>query len=305
MSPVSGSIIRPLIESTHEDVHRYLRAREQPWRSDATNFDTAFARNRMRLEVIPRLEEAFNPRLRETLSRTVELLANEDAWMRELTSGWVAKHVTQTSEEVSVHAEALQLAPVALVRRAIREMLRQAGSDLFDITFERIEAVRALLGTGKSGKTIQIPGRFVAERTFERIVIRKIQDTAMEFDYVLPIPGSVHIPELGKTFRAGIADSTMVPHGSENREWVFVDGGRLGPCVKIRTWKPGDYYKPVGWPGGKLKKFFQRTRIPRSQRNRWPVIVIDSTVVWVASFPVSREFAPGGRSQKIVTLEVL
>jgi tRNA(Ile)-lysidine synthetase-like protein len=131
------------------------------------------------------------------------------------------------------------------------------------------------------------------------------RNDANDFDYVLPIPGTVHIPELGKTFRAGVRDGTMVPDTSDNKKRVFVDGGRLGPCVKIRSWKPGDYYKPVGWPGGKLKKFFQRTRIPRSQRSRWPVIVSDSTVVWVASFPVSREFAPSGRSQKIVTLEVL
>ena len=35
----------------------------------------------------------------------------------------------------------------------------------------------------------------------------------------------------------------------------------------------------------------------------WPVIVADSTIIWVASFPVSREFAPRGRSQKIVAFE--
>jgi len=84
-----------------------------------------------------------------------------------------------------------------------------------------------------------------------------------------------------------------------------VDGESLGACVKIRNWKPGDYYKPVGWPGGKIKKLFQRAKIPRNQRSRWPVFVIDSNVVWVASFPVSREFAPGGSSQKIVALEAI
>jgi tRNA(Ile)-lysidine synthase len=305
MAPVSGTTIRPLIECTHEDIHSFLRSVEQPWRSDSTNFDPAFSRNLLRHEFIPKLEQAFNPRLRETLSRAIELLQDEDSWMHDLTSIWVAQHAIVEPEQVSVSAEALSVAPVSLVRRAIRTMLRQAGSDLADITFDRIEAVRRLLVRGKSGKTVQIPGGFVVERNFDRLVFRLIQDVAKEFDYVLPIPGTVHIPELGKTFRAEITDGTMVPHGSENKEWVFVDGGRLGPCVKIRSWKPGDYYKPVGWPGGKLKKLFQRTRIPRSQRSRWPVIVIDSTVIWVASFPVSREFAPGGRSQKIVTLEVL
>ena len=58
-------------------------------------------------------------------------------------------------------------------------------------------------------------------------------------------------------------------------------------------------------PAGKLKKLFQRARIPRSRRTGWPVVVAGSTIIWVASFPVSREFAPRGRSQKTVALEAL
>jgi tRNA(Ile)-lysidine synthetase-like protein len=86
---------------------------------------------------------------------------------------------------------------------------------------------------------------------------------------------------------------------------VFVDGERLGPYVRIRSWQPGDYYRPSGRPAGKLKKLFQQARIPRSQRRGWPVFETDSGIVWVASFPVSREFAPCERSQKIVALEAL
>jgi len=86
---------------------------------------------------------------------------------------------------------------------------------------------------------------------------------------------------------------------------VFVDGESIGPYVTIRNWKPGDYYRPVGLPAGKLKKLFQRARIPRGHRMRWPVIVADSTIVWVASFPVSREFAPRGQSKKKVAFEAL
>jgi tRNA(Ile)-lysidine synthetase-like protein len=79
---------------------------------------------------------------------------------------------------------------------------------------------------------------------------------------------------------------------------------RIYRYVRIRNWKPGDYYRPVGWPAGKLKKLFQRARIPRSQRTSWPVVVAESTIVWVASFPVSREFAARECSQKIVAFEV-
>jgi len=305
MAPVTGSTVRPMIESTHEEIQRFLLSVNQPWRTDATNLDTSFSRNRLRHQVIPNLEGSFNPRFRETLSRTIELLQDDEDWMRKLTEEWLAARASPSGDGVVVEATALRNAPVALARRAIRLALRQSGSDLADVTFERIESIRTLLEEGKSGKTIQVPGQIVAERSFDKLIIRHIQPPVREFVYELTIPGTVHIPELGRSFRAGLAENALMPNGSMSRERVFVDGGSLGPCVKIRNWKPGDYYKPVGWPGGKLKKLFQRAGVPRSQRNRWPVFEIDSTIVWVASFPVSREFAPSGRSQKIVALEAL
>jgi len=123
-----------------------------------------------------------------------------------------------------------------------------------------------------------------------------------DYEYQLKIPGRVHIPELGKTFRAEIVELEACESPGQR---VFVDADSIGPYVRIRNWKPGDYYRPVGLPAGKLKKLFQRARIPRIHRASWPVVVSDSTIIWVASFPVSREFAPRGRSQKIVAIEAL
>jgi tRNA(Ile)-lysidine synthetase-like protein len=166
--------------------------------------------------------------------------------------------------------------------------------------------VRSLLEEGKSGKVIQLPGGLIAAREFNRIVFRAEAPAVADFAYDLPIPGSVRVPEVGRVFRAtcleGSTNANTVPEGAVR---VLVDGDLLGGCVKIRNWKPGDYYKPAGWPAGKVKKLFQRARVPRSQRHRWPIFVTESTIIWVTSFPVSREFTPGACSKKIVAFEAL
>ena len=113
----------------------------------------------------------------------------------------------------------------------------------------------------------------------------------------------LHIPECRKVFRAELIDDAFSGRPESPFDGVFVDSGTIGPCVRIRNWKPGDYYRPVGLSSGKLKKLFQKARIPRSLRNRWPVVVSGSSVVWVASFPVSREFAPCGKSRKVVAID--
>jgi tRNA(Ile)-lysidine synthase len=173
---------------------------------------------------------------------------------------------------------------------------------LHDVTFDQIERIRTLLEDGKSGKAVQIPGGMEAAREFDRLVFSRTPVRQAEYEYKLKIPGSVLIPELGKLFRAEIVGSETDEAPGQR---VFVDADSIGPYVRIRNWKPGDYYRPVGLPAGKLKKLFQRARIPRSHRISWPVVVADSTIIWVASFPVSREFAPRGRSQKIVAIEAI
>jgi tRNA(Ile)-lysidine synthase len=301
-APVSGNTIRPLIEAERNEVETYLNEQEQRWRTDFTNFDPAFARNRLRHVVLPELATKFNPNLIQTLARTIEILEGEDAWMRALAEKWLRERGANDEGNFVIPVSGLESAPTGFIRRVLRTALRVAGSDLRDVTFDQIEAVRSLLESRKSGKIVQIPGRMQVAREFDRLVFRREPQAPPKYDYELKIPGSVHIPEVGRVIRAEIVETEANDQG---RKRVFVDAESIGPYVRIRNWNPGDYYHPVGLPGGKLKKLFQRARIPRGHRTGWPVIVANSTIVWVASFPVSREFAPRGCSLKKVAFEAL
>jgi tRNA(Ile)-lysidine synthase len=302
MGPMHEQTVRPLLESSRAEIEAYLSSLGRSWRTDQTNSDMSFTRNRMRHEVIPQLASLFNVRLVEGLSRTLNLLQDEDVWMSALAEVWLKEHTM----DLGIDAKALRDVPAALARRVIRLGLRRAGSSLTDVTFDHVEAIRGLLEDGKSGKVIPLPGGIVAAREFDRLALLSEAPDVGDFDYELAIPGTVHIPELGRAFRAEVMDhAEQQTKLNSSPARVFVDGSRIGACVNIRNWKPGDYYKPAGWPAGKVKKLFQRARVPRSQRCRWPVFVTETTIVWVASFPVSREFLPGGLSQKIVAFEAL
>lgn len=314
MAPVSGTIIRPLIDRTRQEIEGYLKQRNQTWRTDRTNFDVRFARNRLRRVVVPVLKSDFNSNLTDTLARTIRVLQDEDAWMRSVTHQWLrdfgdtGTHTKSSlrfspAEKVfSCDANMLRSQPIALIRRVIREALREVGCDLNEVSFNQVEAARSLLQSGKSGKCIQIPGGFEVAREFGRLVFRRATRCQPDYEYELKIPGQVHIRELEKLFRAEVVENVGRKYSPQ---CIFVDADSLGPCVKIRNWRVGDYYRPVGLPAGKIKKLFQRVKIPKSHRKSWPVVVVNSTIVWVASFPVSREFVPGKRSQRLVVIEAL
>src|SRR5207342_3337943 len=102
---------------------------------------------------------------------------------KELAEAWLSEHSTRTGGEIFIDAASLKMAHPALARRVVRSALRRIGSHLTDITFERIESVFQLLGDGRSGKTIQLQGKLIAEREFDRLVFRHIHEVEPEFLY--------------------------------------------------------------------------------------------------------------------------
>ncbi len=302
MRGVSGHIVRPLIQSTRTEIERYLVEKNQPWREDRSNADTRFARNRIRQVVLPELSAAFNPRLRESLSRTIDILEAEDDWQDGAVQEWLEPRSVDEDGALVVDIGDLPSKPIAFVRRLLRAALECAGSSMQDIGFDHIENIRSLLESGKSGRIIELPGPIMVERNFDQLIYRSAEGVGADYEYELAIPGEVHIPEIDTIFQAHLrSPDTLKP----KQDGVFVDGESLGPCVKIRNWKNGDFYNPVGRRASKLKEFFQKERIPRRKRRQWPVFVAESSIVWVASFPVSRDFVPTGTSRRIVEFEAV
>ena len=302
MKAVTGHLIRPLIGSTRGEIEAHLRGIGQDWRDDETNKDLDFARNRIRHVVLPTLASDFNPNLIETLARTVEVLEDENNWMKQVVDAWLLEHCEEDEAGVVVRIDDLADRPVGFVRRVLREAMRRAGSPLTDVGFDHVESVRSLLQPGKSGKTIELPGTIEVERNFDTLVFAETADKRADYEYDLEIPGRILVPEISCMIEARLA-SPDAPKTKWGR--ALVDGESLGPCVRIRNWRNGDFYSPVGLPAAKLKKLFQDERIPRRQRHRLPVLVTESSIVWVASFPVSREFAPTGHSRRIIEFEAL
>ncbi len=302
MSAVTGRVIRPLIESTRDEIEAHLRTIGQPWRDDRTNSDLDFARNRIRHVVLPTLASDFNPNLIDTLARTVELLADENEWMKQAIDEWLLERCRKDEAGVVLRIDDLAGRPVGFVRRVLRESLRRSGSALTDVGFDHLESVRSLLEPGKSGKVIELPGAIAVERNFDTLVFAEGVEAKADYEYELEIPGRVHVPEIGCVIEARLASPA---DGKPRQGRALVDGESLGPCVRIRNWRNGDFYSPVGLPAATLKKLFQNERVPRRQRHRLPVLVAESSIVWVASFPVSREFAPTGHSRRIIEFEAL
>ena len=79
------ALIRPFLETSRAEIELYLRTLNQSWRDDSSNRDLVHTRNRIRHELLPLLEQRFNPAIRQTLADLAEVARVEaEYWDREV-----------------------------------------------------------------------------------------------------------------------------------------------------------------------------------------------------------------------------
>jgi tRNA(Ile)-lysidine synthase len=178
-----GQILRPLLQIRRSEIESYLNQLNQPWRTDSTNSDSAFTRNRIRHQVLPLLREE-NPSLDQTLSNLAELAREEESrWQSELNrllpqillpgkpvrGGGRAVSTNPAQSSIAIEIERLRAFDPALRRRVVRAAARQLGARL---SFDETSRLLALCGLliiptvpSKPGATLQLSNQLLAERS--------------------------------------------------------------------------------------------------------------------------------------------
>ncbi|HTR35736.1 MAG TPA: tRNA lysidine(34) synthetase TilS [Bryobacteraceae bacterium] len=301
----SEGIVRPLLEVRRGDIEAWLRGHEIEWREDATNQDRAYARNRLRHEILPLLRDSFNPQLDEALANLATLAQDEESyWQSE-----VARHLPPTTNQQPLVLPVSQFAstPPALARRLIRRIFKQVKGDLRQIDFAHVERVLAMVRSAEGSDRVILPGLDVY-RSFDWIrVARPGLDSGRERDFSFPLaaPGTVELPrsnsrislQIQEKTAAGAACVTVV----DELDWLRFSSSDGQPSLELRNWRPGDQYQPAGQSKReKIKFLFQEARIPLWERRNWPIITYNGTIVWVRRFGAAAEFAAGPATRVVL-----
>ncbi|MBN1354500.1 MAG: tRNA lysidine(34) synthetase TilS [Candidatus Omnitrophica bacterium] len=165
---------RPLIEIEKSEITNYLKNEKIPFRTDSTNRDDKFLRNRIRNKVLPYLEK-INPQIRRSLSNLADSL-REDFEFIESEKKKIDKMV-----KTGKHARHIPLADILLQHKALRkeiarEALKSVGGNIKKLTFRHWKDIDGLIRTKKSGKSLDLPGAVKISKTAEKLIFAKTHD---------------------------------------------------------------------------------------------------------------------------------
>ena len=293
--PVRGEICRPLIERTREEILGYLASLDQPYRTDQTNLTGKYARNRVRLEILPVLEE-LHPGAARNLARAATL-AREDLAALE---GLAEEVVERRGPEVVMSLGRLSGLHAALRRYAVRRAYSMLLAEAPPLGAALVEAVLGLVEKEEGTRTLDLPGGVVASARGGEELALYLGDE--------PASGEEEVRG-GETMFAGWRVSARETSGydagdARRAEVAYLDASR-GP-YRVRLAREGDISRPLGLGGTKkvLRAMMDR-KVPKDLRRRTPVVVDPcGEVAWVFLGELGEGFKVDATTERVLRLEV-
>ena len=285
-SSEAAAIVRPLLCIQRKELESYLREIGQNWREDKSNRDLRFARNRVRHGVLPRLERALNPSIRESLAEAAEIArAEEDYWQGEV--GGLLPEIWDGAQSKLKVAELERLA-LAMQRRIVR-----AAAETLELHLEFAHVEEILAVVNGAEKSANLPAGCRVERKKNTVVFcpKKITDNAItDYAHSLPVPGQVCIPEAGVRFEATLVRTS---EKAEYNRGNSLDPAKLSGNLQVRNWRAGDRFTAAHSKSPKkIKELLQKRHITGSERKLWPVVVSGDEVIWLRGFKVPAKWQP-------------
>jgi tRNA(Ile)-lysidine synthase len=311
MAPRRGHLVRPLLETSRDELRAFLNELGEAWHEDATNADCAIPRNRIRHYVLPQLRE-LNAQADAAVARAADILRTDAVFLDGLANEAAARLVRIEARRVVIDAAGLLQLPLALRRRVALRALETAnpsrsygleeaetvcdaaaggaGANLFGLDMERSGANVVLVSRGPKVPTVpQVP--------------RGLGDAGTDqFELQLEIPGAVDAPHGRWTLSASGPVSRHDARVEAGQ--VMVDAATLSAALIVRPRRPGDRLHPLGAPGTrKLQDVFVDRKIPRDARDREPIVTDEmGRIVWVAGQVLAAPFRVTPLTTTVVVL---
>ncbi len=275
----NGRIVRPLLTCSRADILAYLEGTGMTWRIDATNAQPVTTRNRIRLELLPLIEDLSGPDPSMRLSETASMLCDDAAYL-ERAAREAAEKIRRAG---GVDRTGLSDLPKALGGRIVRLLYEETTGTRNDLGRDHVEAVLTLVRSRRNGARADLPGGVQAICTDGVLRLHSRAD-AVPFERWNPIPlrldGKTQTP--GGIFVAS-SDRTNLPAGREDAP-VFVSAFSRAALADalVRTRRPGDRIRPVRGSGSRtVKRYLIDRKVPAALRDRLPLVAVASEIAWI------------------------
>lgn len=283
--PKNGRIIRPLLCVGREEILEYLEWRNEGYVTDSTNLTNNYTRNKIRLEIIPKLAE-INPSIKESLAATAQRISEAEL----IYSNAIQEAIERVKNENCIDIKALQkeiapstilfeiLSPLGFNSTQIANMAEAASSEGHrEISNENWQAIK--------------------DRNSIIVLPRKKEDN---ISIELPTEGCTETTVGTISITSRLFDGNI----SKERSVAMLDTDKLHMPLRIRNIQAGDRFAPFGMRGTKLVSDYltdrKKNRIEKERQ--LAVTDADGNIVWLVGERPAAPFCVSSKTQHVTIL---
>lgn len=318
----NGRVIRPLIETGRNVILAYIEKNGLTYRTDSSNHDRTFLRNRIRHDLLPLLEKDYQTGVSGIITRTAGIIAEDESFVDEMVEPMFRRAVVDEQENmISLSVPTFSEYPKAAQRRVIRKAIFHVKKNLRRITFLHTEKVAELIHANSNLTSLDFPDRLRVIRKDDLLHFRMegtpLRDTPVDrcetvqpFQFLIDFPGiqghEQSIPETPYRFRFSVVARKNLDDITGHGPLIaLMDLDSLIFPLVLRNTLSTDRFRPLGMKG--------RKKAPLSLKfvHNGASIILPSTVilsndevVWVCGYRISDRFKLGADTEKVLKIEL-
>lgn len=306
IKPVRDNIyIRPLINIYRDEIEKYCTENNIYTRTDKTNFESIYTRNKIRLDLIPYVNNMFDCDITKSLCRLSSIIREDNDYLDKVTKEKYDKYCIRDNDKIIITNEAFR-EHEAILSRIIRMSIDSLCGNLNDIEKHHISDI-INLQKRNTGKIALLPKEFAALNNYGNIEIcslDKLNDNNTIKQDIKLHEGMNCIE--GTSYKIFL---NMI-NGDEDIRLNFsdyikyFDEDKIAGEIKLRYRMDGDRFCPLGLNGSKkLKDIFIDLKVPKHIRNNIPLICFGDEIAWIVGYKISEKFKVDNTTKKILKIK--
>ena len=276
MQPKNGDVIRPLLCLTRPEIITYLKDIGQDYVTDHTNLEDAYARNKVRLDLLP-LMETINPATKQNIASTIDNLTEvEKVYRHAISQGIEActQHTAEGELHIIIYILLQQPSPISILHKL-----------LTPLGFNKAQLKDILSALTECGKVFMANGH--------RLLIDRTEIILEAAHYPMP---EIHQEILS------IEDL----HIQKDPRFAYLDADKLHGALTLRTPKEGDTFAPFGMHGKRklLSDFLTDLKLTLFEKERQPLLMDGEEIAWVVGRRSSDLYRIDSRTLRVLVCQI-
>ena len=291
----AGHVIRPLLFARRQDILDYAEETKIRFRNDSSNDTVAYTRNYLRHLVLPALAEEFHADVADSLNRLSQAARRLSNHLDSIVDQHFSSMVLWNNKGCEVLLPSFSGEPRFLKEEIILRLFRLLH---VEPSAARIGEVIDLC-SGQTGQRTRLSAQLLAYKVRDRLVFA--EGTVPECHAIDVVPGRTYT--FG-SFTLSLGEPGPVPSSfAGDRHTEYVDSDKIRSPLKLRTWKAGDWFIPLGMKGKKkLSDFLGDEKTSPLDKVNLPVLASDGNIVWVCGKRIDNRYRITSATRNAVKL---